>query len=117
MLEKWKKLASDLIRSSLNNIFSENIEFLKRLESIDINSSITRTNKNISGDITSNLSFKLAKLAKTSPNNIAIKIKSQFENLSNNEKNFLEGKKVWSKVEIAGNGFINLWLNPQIKTH
>ena len=46
MLEKWKNLASDLIKLSLNNIFSENIELLKRLENIDIDSSITRTNKN-----------------------------------------------------------------------
>ncbi len=110
MLEKWKIHASELLKLSLKNIGYE-----KHIQILDINSSITRTNKNINGDISSNLCFKLAKLVNLSPNAIAIKIESQIVNLLDDKKNFFQGKKIWLKIEIAGNGFINFWLNAETK--
>ncbi len=85
------------IKSVLNNIISD------ALNSLNIeanNPTVSEATKPEFGDFQYNGAMALAKIAKTNPREIAQKIVSCIEN-----------NEIFSKVEIAGPGFINLTLN------
>lgn len=57
------------------------------------------------GDYTSNSAMQLARAAKISPMEIAVKIKEELEKTA-------KAKKIFSKIEVAAPGFINFFLAP-----
>ncbi len=61
------------------------------------------------GDYSSNVALQLSKVLNKSPREVAMSIVSVLE--QNMSGNLSEGIRIWEKIEVAGPGFINFWLD------
>ncbi|MCK4264864.1 arginine--tRNA ligase [Candidatus Babeliales bacterium] len=87
------------ILSSITQLFGLKSEQIKNIEI-----SVSTNKEELFGDISCNASMTLAKELKKNPREIAKNIKTKLE----------ENKEYFSLIEIAGPGFINITLTPEI---
>ena len=105
MLQKGKKsstVSSVIMQKWFRNMRQKILEILKKIipEQIEIEVFVPEDEK--FGHYSTNIAFKLAKLRKKTPFEVAKEIYSKFQVLDS---------KFFSKIEIAPPGFINFWIS------
>jgi arginyl-tRNA synthetase len=103
----YNKTMIELIREQINSVLRKKGIFSAKGGSAS-GGNISASDKSEFGHYSSNIAFKLAPSFKKTPLEVAEDLSKKLSNPSANSES------IFTKIEVAGSGFINFWLKPEL---